>query len=130
MPRAAAHPCSHPGCMTLSEERFCIVHTQSRKREFDARRGNSATRGYDSAWRALRRSFLSRHPLCECDECGAGVIRVTAANVVDHRISIAERPDLRLIESNLRSMSKACHDRHTAKTQGFGKTRGLSTIRG
>lgn len=87
-------------------------------------RGNSAERGYDHAWRKLRLRFLREHPLCECEDCQAGKLRVTGANVVDHIQSIAERPDLRLEWTNLRAMNKHCHDKHTARTQGYGRSRG------
>lgn len=96
---------------------------EQRKREVDQRRGKTAERGYDAQWRALRALYLRQHPLCECDECRDGAVKVTAATVVDHRITITERPDLRLEWSNLRSMAKACHDRHTARTQGFAQPR-------
>lgn len=43
------------------------------------------------------------------------------ATDVDHRITIAERPDLRLSWSNLRSYCHECHSRHTAVTQGFAR---------
>jgi 5-methylcytosine-specific restriction protein A len=64
------------------------------------------------------------HPLCQCDDCQEGGIRVTAANVVDHIKPIRERPDLRLVWGNLRAMAKRCLDRHTARTAGFAGRRG------
>ena len=85
----------------------------------DDSRGTSTERGYDSVWRKLRLSFLRRHPFCECDECKAGIPQ--RAEVVDHIQTIRDRPDLRLVESNLRAMSKSHHDRHTAQTVGWGK---------
>lgn len=91
------------------------------KRAVDARRGNTTQRGYGADWQRLRAVYLQQHPLCECDDCGAGSKRITIAQVVDHRIPIAERPDLRLDPNNLRAMSKRCHDAHTARTQGFAR---------
>jgi 5-methylcytosine-specific restriction enzyme A len=64
--------------------------------------------------------YLSEHPLCECDECKAKGL-LTPANVVDHIQTVRDRPDLRLEWSNLRAMAKRCHDRHTARGQGFGR---------
>jgi 5-methylcytosine-specific restriction endonuclease McrA len=68
---------------------------------------------YDADWKRLRLSYLMEHPLCQCDDCKEGKLRLTRAEVVDHRIPITTRPELRLEWSNLRSMSKRCHDKHT-----------------
>ena len=124
MPTAAPHPCSHPGCNALVHTRYCDAHQKAFRRRQDERRGNAAVRGYDATWRKLRLVQLQRHPLCQCEDCDEGRKRLTPANVVDHIVSIEERPDLRLDLSNLRSMSKACHDRRTAKDQAFGRGRG------
>lgn len=94
---------------------------RQRKARFDAGRPSAAKRGYDSAWHKLRHSFLADHPLCQCDECQGGRGRVRLATVVDHIVPIRDRPDLRLERSNLRAMHKECHDRHTARAQGFAK---------
>jgi 5-methylcytosine-specific restriction protein A len=91
---------------------------KQRKKLLDDRRGSSAARGYDSAWQRLRKRFLRKNPLCVfCMEQGL----LTEAAVVDHIITISERPDLRLVWGNLRSLCKRCHDRRTAKEQGFAK---------
>lgn len=94
---------------------------RARKARLDRERGTARQRGYDAAWRRLRKAFLAAHPLCQCEDCQAGVKRVTAATVVDHIVPISERPDLRLEWSNLRAMSKPCHDRRTARDQGFAR---------
>jgi 5-methylcytosine-specific restriction protein A len=91
---------------------------QQRKREADKRRGNTTQRGYDGEWQALRKEFLAQHPYCECEE-HRGTDGRALAQVVDHIISIEERPDLRLEWSNLRAMTKRCHDRRTARDQAF-----------
>lgn len=121
MPWAPRRPCQYVGCAEFSEpgSSRCKAHRPVAKRRIDAVRGNSAERGYDRQWRALRITFLAQHPVCECDECQAGKVRLRAATVVDHIQTIRDRPDLRLDWSNLRAMNKQCHDRHTAKTQGF-----------
>lgn len=124
MPVSAPHPCNHPGCRTLVHTRYCDAHQKVFRRRQDERRGNAAARGYDATWRKLRLVQLQLHPLCQCEDCDEGRKRLTPANVVDHIVSIEERPDLRLDLSNLRSMSKACHDRRTAKDQAFGRGRG------
>lgn len=81
------------------------------------RRGTTAERGYDADWKRLRDSFLKEHPLCQCIDCDDGRKRIVPANVVNHIEDIAVRPDLRLDWSNLQSMSKRCHDRHTKLRQ-------------
>ena len=94
-----------------------------RKAQLDARRGSSADRGYDAAWRRCRAAFLAAHPLCQCDDCKGGTIRTTPATVVDHIVAVADAPELRLDWSNLRAMAKRCHDRRTALDQGFARGR-------
>lgn len=97
-----------------------VLSAQQRKqdkRQTDARRGSATSRGYDADWRRLRAAFLLKNPLCLfCEEAG----RVTEATVVDHIISFADRPELRLAWDNLRSLCKDCHDRRTARDQAFG----------
>lgn len=102
---------------TASTNQFASAQRKVERREKDRRRGSPASRGYDAEWRRTRAAFLQRYPLCLfCEEAG----RVTAAQVVDHIISIVDRPDLRLVWSNLRSLCKPCHDRRTAREQAFG----------
>lgn len=88
----------------------------------DSQRGSSDERGYDRDWRRLRAAFLMQHPLCQCDDCDDGRIKITAAEVVDHIKTIRQAPELRLAWNNLRSMAKRCHDRHTARTVGYGRS--------
>ncbi len=84
---------------------------QEARKAVDAKRPSAFERGYDGAWRKVRAQFLTAHP--RCVECGA------TASEVDHIQSIAERPDLRLKWSNLRSFCKPHHSRRTALDQGF-----------
>ena len=125
MPRGARLVCNQPGCGQAINRglRYCVRHQRQVYRDIDRQRGNATARGYDADWRALRAAYLAQHPLCECDDCQGGALRVTPATVVDHRKPIAERPDLRLEWSNLRAMSKPHHDRHTARAQGFASRR-------
>jgi 5-methylcytosine-specific restriction protein A len=126
MPLASLKPCRYPGCgMAVHRTAaYCSVHTKAVRQQSDQLRGNAASRGYDQAWQRLRVLYLAEHPVCECEECQSGERRLIAAQVVDHRIPISERPDLRLMWTNLRAMSKPCHDRHTARTQGFAQSKG------
>lgn len=73
----------------------------------ERRRPNASQRGYGRDWRKVRAMVLADEPLCRlCNEQG----RVTAATVVDHKIRIKERPDLRLVRENLQPLCKPCHD--------------------
>jgi len=123
MPARPLRPCAAPGCTALVVRGRCEAHQKAQRIEQDAVRGSTTERGYDWSWRKLRVQFLQRHPLCMCPECDEGRKRVTLAEVVDHIQTIEDRPDLRLAWSNLRSMSKAHHDAHTARTRGWGRAR-------
>lgn len=112
-----------PTLATLDTRSVRAVHTddpaqveRARKSEVDRWRGTPKERGYDAAWRKVRASVLAAEPLCRfCDEAG----RVTPATVVDHIVPIADAPDRRLDPTNLRPLCKPCHDRRTAREQGF-----------
>jgi 5-methylcytosine-specific restriction protein A len=107
------------GCgLTIASGEPCPCQRQreaARKARLDARRPSASERGYDAAWRACRSRFLARHPQC----CAPGCIE--AATEVDHILSVADRPDLRLSWSNLRGFCKAHHSARTACDQGFAK---------
>lgn len=79
-------------------------------------RESAAKRGYDHHWNTVvRPAALAREPLCRfCLEKG----RVRAACVVDHIDGNSRNND----PSNLRSLCKTCHDRRTARDQGFART--------
>lgn len=81
-----------------------------RRARFDKERAPSSQRGYDAAWQKLRREFLKHNQFCKCNE---------RATDVDHIESVASRPDLRLVWSNLRAMCHPCHSRRTARDHGF-----------
>lgn len=119
-------PCARIGCRELVKVGTgrCQKHQaeaeaarKEKLRQHDRRRGSSTARGYDAAWRRVRDAFLAEYPLCQCEDCQDGVLRITAATVVDHIIPISEQPGLRLEWSNLRSMAKACHDKRTLRDQ-------------
>lgn len=84
---------------------------RERKAKLDRQRPSAEARGYDAAWRAVRKQFLAAHPMC----CMCG----QPATEVDHVLSVRERPDLRLRWSNLRALDRSCHSRRTATDQGF-----------
>lgn len=90
---------------------------RAKKAAFDATRASAAERGYDAAWRRVRKDFLAKHPTC----CAAGCTE--PATDVDHIKSIQERPDLRLSWSNLRPFCHSHHSQRTARDQGFARTK-------
>ena len=95
-----------PGQKRPSSER-------ERKAQLDHMRPAPAQRGYDGAWQAVRAAFLAANPVCE--SCGA------QATEADHRLSVRDRPDLRLAWDNLQALCKSCHSRRTAREQGFAR---------
>ena len=84
-----------------------------RKASIDQQRPAPTQRGYDAAWRKVRRLFLQCNPIC-C-ECPA------AATDADHILSVRDRPDLRLSWSTLRPYCHPHHSRRTALEQGFAR---------
>ena len=123
MPKAAKRICRHPGCgLLIDAPGYCGPHAKLRQQQQDAARGSSNERGYTSRWRRASKAFLNLHPLCECDECKAGELKVTVATVVDH--IIPHKGDAKLFwrQSNWQAMSKPCHDKKTAREDGgFGR---------
>ncbi len=110
MPRRPLRPCAHPGCPELVSTGRCERH-RKRKASRDAAadvlaRGSAADRGYDSAWRKVRRIKLARDPLCE--RCAADG-RTRVADMVHHRVPVKEDPSLRLVLENLESLCNSCH---------------------
>lgn len=81
---------------------------------YDRARAAENAKIYGPDWRKIRKAFLAANPMCVCG-CGQ------RATQVDHIVSVRERPDLRLVWSNLRAMSASCHSRRTATDQGYGR---------
>ena len=106
MSRKQQTPCRYPGCVNLSEGRFCEKHTkQERRVETAGRRGHIKI--YSSArWRKLRMFQLRRHPLCNV--CGG------AAGTVDHIIPIEQGGDAWDMD-NLQTICFQCHQEKRAK---------------
>ena len=70
------------------------------------------------AWRALRNSFIERHPLCEqCYKQGL----IVPATVVDHVIPI-NLGGAPLDEDNLQSLCDKCHNAKSGR-EGHGHVR-------
>ena len=104
-----------------------VTSEQDRKRRLDETRGSARQRGYDRDWEKLRDAVVIERG-CRCEACGTIVVlrkrEVTATTPVaevDHIETISDRPDLRLVRSNLRVLCKPCHSGRTAKDQGFAR---------
>jgi 5-methylcytosine-specific restriction protein A len=91
-------------------------HTQSRASEYKHL--------YNYRWQKLRKAFLTLHPLCECDHCKAGELRVLVANVVDHKVPHKGNIELFWDQANWQAMNKVCHDRHKALLERTGRVAG------
>lgn len=88
------------------------------QREYEQARGSPSKRGYGRDWQRVRAEHLKMEPVCRfCRERGD----VVAAEVVDHIKTIEERPDLRLVHDNLRSLCLTCHNTRTAIERRTGR---------
>ena len=75
---------------------------------------------YNGVWPAIRRRYITAHPLCEMCRCEG---RTTPAAEVHHILPLADggthEPE------NLMALCKPCHSRITATEGGrWGKPRG------
>jgi len=125
MPRRPPKRCNGNGCNNLTNERYCDQHKRQLRQKQDKKRGTAHQRGYTSKWRTVSAAFLKKHPLCECDECKAGVLRVREATVVDHIVPHKGDKTVFWDRNNWQAMAKKCHDKKTAKEDGgFGHSLG------
>ena len=104
MPSKPKRPCRQPGCPNLSHDVYCEIHRVQYARE------SASARGYDARWRAARKRYLRRYPLCvECQRKG----KLIPATVVDHILPHRGDEELFWDVNNWRSLCKSCHDRKT-----------------
>ncbi|MGI6695740.1 MAG: HNH endonuclease [Christensenellales bacterium] len=104
MPRKPKRPCRHTECPNLSDDVYCEAHRALYARE------NATVRGYDAKWRASRKRYLRRYPLCiECRRNG----KLVPATVVDHIFPHRGDEVLFWDEKNWQPLCKSCHDRKT-----------------
>ncbi|MCH8855997.1 MAG: HNH endonuclease [Proteobacteria bacterium] len=121
MPSAPPRPCNQAGCAALTHERFCEQHRKARDQQYERRRRQRDPwrAWYATArWQRLRANQLKRQPLCECEDCRGGQLRVTPATVVDHIVAPKGDAALFFNPTNLQSMSKPHHDAKTAREDG------------
>ena len=106
MPMNPKKPCKHPACPELTSTAYCEYHTRMHKND----RPSASERGYDSRWIKAKKRFLNSNPICKrCQEEG----RITAAQVVDHRIPHRGDQTLFWDESNWQPLCMRCHNRKT-----------------
>lgn len=111
-------PCKKAGCPSLTREDYCEKHQGEKKVEQQHYnkfvRNQKHVQFYNSKeWKHVRRLALVRdHHLCvKCRENGI----YTKADVVDHRVELADSWALRSELSNLDSLCHACHNLKTAQ---------------
>lgn len=124
MPNAPPKPCIHAGCEALTRSgAYCEIHKKQKQQQFESTRESSTQRGYGYTWQKASKAFLKAHPLCQCDYCQEGKLRLKASQVVDH--IIPHRGDMTLFwnRKNWQAMAKECHDHKTATQDGGFKGR-------
>lgn len=121
MPSSPSAVCSAPGCLRLavSGKTRCAQHQaeadearaeyRSRQnKDYNARRPKSDGFYWTNRWKRKSEEYRKAHPLCvECDRIGL----VVESTMVDHIIPYRLRPDLGLVDSNLRALCWQCHNR-------------------
>jgi 5-methylcytosine-specific restriction enzyme A len=113
MPMQLKKRCGYPGCPRTTRQRYCDEHLPAARRFYDARRGTTKERGYDSDWERVAEQ--RRHLDCGlCQHCIRDGL-VTASNLVDHIVPIHVRPDWRLEIDNTQVLCTDCHTRKTSK---------------
>lgn len=114
MPSRILPACTTPGCPSRSIDKGkCKAHLGVMYQQQDERRGSSADRGYDHAWRRFR-AWLCTLPefalCCECEREG----RVTPRHDIDHIIPISAG-GARLSKDNCQPLCKSHHSAKTAR---------------
>lgn len=88
-----------------------VLKLYTPRREIIARprekRESRHDRGYDSEWTRRADRYRRQHPVCE--ECQRGDI-IVPSDVVDHKIPVHLRPDLRLDPKNWWALCHLCHN--------------------
>lgn len=116
--KRAARVCPVPGCPNLAPRgsRYCPPHEKERQRDVNARRSPGYKEPYGGEWKRIRAAHLDEYPYCA--KCGAPATDV-------HHIRPLRQGGTH-DESNLQSLCRACHSRHTARHDGGFGNRGVS----
>lgn len=85
-------------------------------------RGSRHDRGYDSVWERRSSRYRAANPVCvECERNGI----IHPVDVVDHKIPIEYRPDLRLDPKNWWSLCHFCHNGIKRRLEAYAAARGM-----
>lgn len=119
MPTKPKRPCSYPGCPELTNERYCDKHENELNKKYDKTSRHFKYLYNSSRWKAARKFFLQKHPVCEeCMKEGS----VAPATIVDHIEPHEGNLTLFWDETNWQALCKHHHDTKTAKKDGrWGK---------
>lgn len=97
---------------------FCFMTQKTQSWRADKQ--SAAARGYGHNWRVARAAYLAANPLCVyCQADG----RVTAADVVNHKIPHRGDQALFWDRSNWESLCKRHHDSDAQMAEKSGKVR-------
>lgn len=98
-----------------AEERAAYLKVAHK--DYNARRPATDKFYWTNTWKLKSEQYRAQHPLCsECDSIGL----VVPSTMVDHIIPYRERPDLGLVDSNLRALCWQCHNRIGKKVRDMG----------
>lgn len=114
MPLKPKRPCSYPGCLNLTTERFCDEHAKKESQRYERYdRDPAKKKRYGRSWRRIRDQQLAEHPLCEqCSKAG----KITPAREVHHIKPLSQGGTND--STNLMSLCTPCHSEITAHEGG------------
>jgi 5-methylcytosine-specific restriction protein A len=111
------------GSVRVAQGSRCPRHLHIEKKQHDEKRGTAHQRGYTARWAKESKAFIRAHPLCQCELCQEGKIRVLPSQVTDHDKPHKGDPVLFWDQTNWRALNKRCHDRKTVmRDGGLGRT--------
>lgn len=117
LPRKPKTICKYHGCEELTENRYCEKHRKEIHKQYNQfKRYPDTYKRYNGKWRAIRKKYISSHPLCE--KC-KGDGRLTPAQEIHHIIPLSQGGTHS--EDNLMSLCKSCHSKITAKEMNSHK---------
>lgn len=114
MPYKPKRPCAYPGCPELSHGRYCPEHQKIITAHYNRyERDPDSRKRYGRAWKRIRDSYISAHPLCElCQRDG----KLTPAREVHHIQPLADGGTHAC--DNLMALCTSCHSTITAREGG------------